>query len=325
MAQKVLVFIEQRGGSIKKSSLEALSLGKRLADEAGGSVAAVTAGGGAPGLAETLAAHGASAIYDATAESLALYATETYAAAVERAARASGADLLVFSATAMGKDLAPRVAARLDLLFAAEVVEAKVAGGKLEIVRPQYAGKALWRLALPAGKVVLTARPNVFPVVAAGGISAETIPVDVSDVVPRARTLEFHASQKDVVDVAEADAIVSGGRGLKGPENFPLVFDLAKALGAAVGASRAVVDAGWIGHEHQVGQTGKTVSPGLYVAVGISGAIQHLAGMRTSKRIVAINKDPDAPIFKVADYGIVGDVFEILPRLTEAVKTMRGT
>ncbi|HET9235036.1 MAG TPA: electron transfer flavoprotein subunit alpha/FixB family protein, partial [Candidatus Eisenbacteria bacterium] len=196
---------------------------------------------------------------------------------------------------------------------------------RLVAVRPEYAGKALLKVGAPLEKLVITARPNVFPVdTPGGGSSPETASIDVSDVKPRARVVRFVASANETVDVAEAEIIVSGGRGLKGPENFPLVFELAKALGAGVGASRAVVDAGWIDHDHQVGQTGKTVSPTLYVACGISGAIQHLAGMRTSKCIVAINKDADAPIFKVADYGLAGDLFEILPRLTEAVKKVKG-
>ena len=191
--------------------------------------------------------------------------------------------------------------------------------------RPKYAGKAIWKMAAPGSQVVLTARPNVFTAdPPAEGASAETVAVDVSDITPRARVVSFHAAEKGTVDVAEAEVIVSGGRGLKGPENFPLVFDLAKVLGAGVGASRAVVDAGWIDHDHQVGQTGKTVSPNLYIACGISGAIQHLAGMRTSKCIVAINKDPDAPIFKLADYVVIGDALEILPRLTEEIYKVKG-
>jgi len=193
------------------------------------------------------------------------------------------------------------------------------------VSRPQYAGKAIWKMTAAPEKVVITPRPNVFPAApSADGASADTVAVDVSGVTPRARVVNFHAADKDTVDVAEADVIVSGGRGLKAPEHFSLVFDLAKAMGAGVGASRAVVDAGWIDHDHQVGQTGKTVSPTLYVACGISGAIQHLAGMRTSKKIVAINKDPEAPIFKLADYGVVGDVFEILPRLTEEMRKIKG-
>ncbi len=325
MAHTVLTFVEQRGGAIKKSSLEALSLGKRLAGEAGGTLAAVVAGKGIGGLAAAVAAQGASTVYVADADVLEHYSTEGYAAAVAAAVEQASPAVLVFAASAMGKDLAPRLAARLGWSFLAEVVEAGIEGGKLTAVRPQYAGKAVWKLSAPAEQVVVTARPNVFPAAApAEGAQAETVALDVSSVTPRARVTAIKTAQQGTVDVAEAEVIVAGGRGLKEAANFSLVNDLAQALGAAVGASRAVVDAGWIGHEHQVGQTGKTVSPALYVACGISGAIQHLAGMRTSKCIVAVNKDPDAPIFKVADYGIVGDVFEVLPRLTEEVKKAKS-
>jgi len=325
MAHRVLVFVEQREGTIKKASLEALALGARLASEAGGTMAAVVVGKDPAPLAAEAAARGAAAVYAAAGDGLDLYATESYAAAVVRAREQSGAGMVVLAASAMGKDLAPRVAARLDANYLPEVTEAAIEGGRLVVSRPQYAGKAVWKLATDPEKVVIAARPNVFPVGdRTEGASAETVALDVSDVTPRGRVVDFHTAGKDTVDVAEAEMIVSGGRGLKGPEHFPLVFDLAKAMGAGVGASRAVVDAGWIDHDHQVGQTGKTVSPTLYVACGISGAIQHLAGMRTSKCIVAINKDADAPIFKIADYGIVGDVFEVLPKLTEAVKRVKG-
>jgi len=324
MAQKILAFVEQRGGDIKKSSREALSLARRLAEESGGSAAAVVAGQGIADLGNTLAAEGVAAVYVVDAGPLELYSTEGYARAVALAVEASGADVLLFAASAMGKDLAPRVAARFEFAYLAEVTEARIEGGKLLVTRPEYAGKTLWGLSAPAEKVVLTTRPNVFPITPAQG-SAEIVSLELGEVNLRARTVSFHGSEKGMIDVAEADVIVSGGRGLKGPENFPLVYALAEALGAGVGASRAVVDAGWIDHDHQVGQTGKTVSPALYVAAGISGAIQHLAGMRTSKCIVAINKDPEAPIFKVADYGVVGDVFEVLPPLTEEVKKLKGS
>jgi electron transfer flavoprotein alpha subunit len=324
MAQTVLTFIEQRNGEIKKSSWEALGLGKHLAGD-GGTCAAVIVGDGVAAHAGALAARGADRVFAAEDASLALYGTEAYTAAVAKAAEACGAAIVVASATAMGKDLAPRVAARREAVFLADVVAAAVEGDRVVASRPQYAGKAVWKVAAPAGNVVLTARPNAFPAAPeSGGSGAEAEAVDVSDAAPKGRVTAFKASEAETVDVAEADMIVSGGRGLKGPEHFSLVFDLAKALGAGVGASRAVVDAGWIDHDHQVGQTGKTVSPNLYVACGISGAIQHLAGMRTSKRIVAINKDPEAPIFKVADYGLVGDVFDILPKLTEEVKKLKG-
>jgi electron transfer flavoprotein alpha subunit len=324
MSQKILTFVEQRGGEIKKSSRETLSLARQLAADLGAASAAVVVGKGIEGLGQALAQEGVAAVYVVDAEALELYSTEGYAQAVARAVEAAGADVLLFAASAMGKDLAPRMAARLDFAFLAEVTEAKAENGRILATRPQYAGKTLWQMSAPAEKVVVTTRPNVFSIQPAEGAAGEIVSLELGDVDIRARTVSFHGSEKGMIDVAEADVIVSGGRGLKGPENFPLVFALADALGAGVGASRAVVDAGWIDHDHQVGQTGKTVSPNLYIAAGISGAIQHLAGMRTSKCIVAINKDPDAPIFKEADFGVVGDALELLPQLTEEVKRIKG-
>jgi electron transfer flavoprotein alpha subunit len=230
--------------------------------------------------------------------------------------------------TVLGRDLAARTAARLGTACAGDLVELEIgADGTLRGRRPVYSGKAFARVAIPRTRPALaTLRPNVFPAEPAerpgrGEPVALERPYDPARL--RLRTVEIRRAAEQEVDVAEATIIVSGGRGLKGPENFSLVRDLARALGGAVGASRAVVDAGWIPHAHQVGQTGKVVSPTLYVACGISGAIQHLAGMSSSKVIVAINKDPEAPIFKIADYGIVGDVFEVLPALTRAVEAHR--
>jgi electron transfer flavoprotein alpha subunit len=188
-----------------------------------------------------------------------------------------------------------------------------------------YSGKARAEVDLGAAKLqVATTRPNVFPAESQAGAEARVEPLDVPEVAPRARVVRIEASEGKELDVSEADVIVSGGRGIKGPENWPLIRDLQEAFGAALGASRAVVDAGWIDHQHQVGQTGKVVSPTLYVACGISGAIQHLAGMGTSKVIVALNKDPEAPIFKVATYGIVGDIFQTVPELAKAVRAARA-
>jgi len=271
-----------------------------------------------------VASRGAALVVIADHDVAAQYSTEVYAAAAERAVEKTGAGLVLESATAEGKDLAPRIAARLQAPYLTDIVEAKVENGNLIAVRPEYAGKALLKVSVPMTKVVVTSRPNVFPTDNPASANPETTSIDLGDVKSRARVVKFVGASKETVDVPKAKITVPGGRGLKGPENFPLVFELAKALGAGVGASRAVVDAGWIDHDHQVGQTGKTVSPTLYVACGISGAIQHLAGMRTSKCIVAINKDADAPIFKVADYGLAGDLFEILPRLTEAVRKVKG-
>jgi len=221
--------------------------------------------------------------------------------------------------------VAPRVAARVGAGLVSDVVKLEVKDGKLEARRPVYAGKALATVRWEGEPQMATLRPNVFALgtpEASRPFETVTGTADVS--TRRARVQSVQAAGAGKVELTEAQIIVSGGRGLKGPENFHLVEELASALGAAVGASRAVVDAGWVDHQMQVGQTGKTVSPTLYVAAGISGAIQHLAGMSSSKVIVAINKDADAPIFKVADYGIVGDVFEVLPKLSAAAKELRS-
>lgn len=322
MSNVILTFVEQRGGEIKKNSLESLTAAAKLAKELSATVHCVLVGSGIADRAASLGAYGAAKVYTVDHPDLEHYNTQGYAAAVHAAWDACGAGLAVFPASAMGKDLAPRVAAKRGSAFLADAVEASVEGGALVIRRPMYAGKVLWKLKAPVDNTVLTLRPNVFDAEETGG-TAEVQALEVS-FESRAQVVQVHQVEQEVPDVAEADTIVSGGRGLKEPDNFSLVFALAKELGAAVGASRAVVDAGWIDHDHQVGQTGKVVSPTLYIAVGISGAIQHLAGMRTSKCIVAINKDPEAPIFQVADYGLVGDALEILPKLTEAVKGVKA-
>ena len=222
--------------------------------------------------------------------------------------------------TAQGKDLAPRLAAKLGAGLASDCVALSIKDGSLVARRPMYAGKAYATVEWTGDPQIATLRANVFALGAKDAARQAEVKSATVDAAARARVVETKMGGAGKVELTEAQTIVSGGRGLKGPENFPLVEKLAEAFGAAVGASRAVVDAGWVDHHYQVGQTGKTVSPNLYIALGISGAIQHLAGMSSSKVIVAINKDADAPIFKVADYGIVGDVFEIAPKLTEAAK-----
>jgi electron transfer flavoprotein alpha subunit len=234
---------------------------------------------------------------------------------------------VLFAATATGKDLAPRAAARLGVGLASDVTALALEGGAVVATRPVYAGKVLQKVRVTGAPALVSVRPNTFQAPAQQqGKSAPVESVAVPAFEQRVTVKEVKAPPKAALDVAEASVVVSGGRGLKEPANFKLLEDLSEALGnCAVGASRAVVDAGWRDHGAQVGQTGKTVSPSLYIAVGISGAIQHLAGMRTAKTIVAINKDKDAPIFKVADYGVVGDLFEILPRLTDEVRKLRAS
>ncbi len=320
----ILVFIEQRDGSIRKGSLEALSEAKRQAAAKGWPVAAVLAGEGVSGSAAGLGAYGASQVYVADDPNLKLYSAEGYTEAVAAAVEKASPDAIFFSATAMGRDLAPRVAAHLGVGALADVTGLSLDGDTFIARRPVYSAKAFATVDTAGKKPqVIGLRPNVFSAEETGG-SAEVIALDGLSLSIRAVVKELVSSGGGEIDVAEADVIVSGGRGLKGPENFALMRELADLLGAAVGASRAAVDAGWIDHSHQVGQTGKVVSPSLYIACGISGAIQHLAGMSSSKIIVAINKDPDAPIFKVADYGVVGDLFQVVPAMIEEIKKIKG-
>jgi electron transfer flavoprotein alpha subunit len=321
----VLVVLENEAGRLRKSALELLAAGRELAAAKGTGLAAVALG---PGAAQAAAAAGglvdrALAVED---EALATYATLPYTRALAAAQAQTGAELVLLAATAFGRDLAPRLAARLGAGFAADVTSVRVEEGRLVFVRPVYAGKALAEVVVTTPLAVATIRPNTFPraeLGAAGAVESLTVAFP-----PEEREAAFvttvEAAGAGRVELTEADVVVAGGRGLKAPENFRLVEELADALGGAVGASRAVVDAGWRPHHEQVGQTGKVVAPALYVAVGISGAVQHLAGMSAAKVIVAVNRDPEAPIFKVADYGIVGDALEVLPLLTDAVRRLRG-
>lgn len=311
----ILAFAEQRGGVIRRSSLEALSEARRLAG-GGGKVASVLIG--TEGLAAELGAQGADEVHVFDDPALSSYATESYTAALAQVAKALSPSIILISFTGMGKDLAPRLAGRLQGGLASDCVALALRDGRLEARRPTYSGKVYATVAFEGEPQIATLRPNVFAMGQRDPSKKPTVVRGKVDATPRARATAFTEAGTGKVELSEAQIIVSGGRGLKAPENFHIVQELAEAFGAAVGASRAVVDAGWVDHQYQVGQTGKTVSPSLYLACGISGAIQHLAGMSTSKVIVAINKDPDAPIFKVADYGLVGDVFEILPKLTEA-------
>ena len=320
----ILTYAEHRDGSLRRASLEVVSEARRLADQLGGgtTVESVVIGTGVAPMAATLAAHGADKVHVVEAAELGAYATEGYARVVAQVITQLKPKAVLIPYTAMGKDLAPRVAARVGAGLVTDVVKLTVEGGKLQARRPLYAGKAFATVEWTGEPQMATLRPNVFPLSAPeASRKFETVTPSVDVANQRAKVVKVEATAAGKIELSEAQTIVSGGRGLKGPENFKLVEDLAAALGAAVGASRAIVDAGWVDHHYQVGQTGKTVSPSLYIAAGISGAIQHLAGMSSSKVIVAINKDPDAPIFKVATYGLVGDIFEILPKLTEAVKT----
>ena len=322
----ILVFVEARDGKIKSNSLEAVSEARRLADEGSlGEVFAVVPGSKGEGAA-ALGAYGADRVWTVDHELVARYQPESFVACVLEAVKKASAQVVLFPASAMGRDLAPRVAGRLGAGLASDCTALDWQGGALVATRPVYAGKAISTVKIAGSPALASLRPRAFPQMERRpGTSAavEVLGITLDASRARVRTIEVGASEGGRVDLTEAEIIVSGGRGLRGPENFHLIEELAEALGGTVGASRAVVDAGWRPHAEQVGQTGKTVSPKLYVAVGISGAIQHLAGMSSSRCIVAINKDPEAPIFKVADYGIVGDAFEIVPALTEALKGLR--
>jgi electron transfer flavoprotein alpha subunit len=329
MSNAILVFCESRDGEFKRSCHEALGVARRLADGCGAGVDAVTLGAAATSAGGSLAGYGADRVWNCADAALDAYQAQAYTACIAAAAEKSGAGLILVPATAMGKDVAARLAARLDAASACDLTAIDWSpDGGLKATRPVYSGKAIVELSAPAGRpVVATLRPNVFPAPAADGsrtAACETLDNAVEMGSLRVRTVRLELPEQQELDVAEASIVVSGGRGLKEAQNFSLLRELAAALGGAVGASRAVVDEGWIGHPHQVGQTGKVVSPQLYIACGISGAIQHLAGMSSSGTIVAINKDADASIFKVANYGIVGDLFEVVPALTKAIQAHKA-
>jgi electron transfer flavoprotein alpha subunit len=324
----VFAYAESRGVEIRKAGLEAVSAARLLADQTGGGeVHALLAGPpGVAAQAARLAEVGADVVYVVEHAGLAQYDAESTAATAAERIRAGGYRAAVFSSTTQGKDLSPRVAAKLRTGIAPDAVALGVEGDAIVVRHPMYTGKVIGTLAITQSPALLSIRLGamaVTPNAKAGRV--ETIAPAADPSQSRVRVTALAEGSKGKIDLGEAPVIVAGGRGLKSAENFKLVEQLADAFGnAATGATRAVTDEGWRPHSEQIGQTGRVVSPELYVAVGISGAIQHLAGMRTSKTIVAINKDKEAPIFKVADYGIVGDVFEVVPALTEAVKQAKA-
>jgi electron transfer flavoprotein alpha subunit len=326
---KILAVVEQRGGALRSVSHEVVTAARSVADATGADVHAALIGpSGIDSLAADLGRFGAATVHISADDRFADYSGDTFAATLAAHIRDAGYWAVFFPASAMGKDLAPRVAARLDLPLVTDATALDVEAGELTITRPILAGRAIARVRLDAATRLVSLRPNTFRAEEkAAAVTVESMaPAGTAD-DRRAQVIEVSAAAAGKVDVAEAPIIVSGGRGMKGPENWHLLEALRDALGptAALGASRAVVDAGWRPHSEQVGQTGKTVSPNLYFAVAISGAMQHLAGMRSSGTIVAINKDPDAPIFKVADYGIVGEAADVLPALTSAIGAIEHT
>ncbi len=317
----IAVFIEQRDGKFKKVAWQMLSEAKRITAASGGEVWAVCLG--ADPAAEA-AKYGADKVFTATGDSFGIYNSELWGAALAQFCTAQKPDLLLIGSTAMGKDLGPKVAAKLDCACISDAVGLTYEGG-WTVRRPIYAGKCYIDVEPVTDLAVVGIRPNAFVLEEAAGAGAvEAFTPDLSAIEPKAVVQSIEAGEGGRVELTEAEIVVSGGRGIKGPENYALIEKLADALGAAAGASRAVVDAGWVDYSHQVGQTGKTVGPNLYIACGISGAIQHLAGMSSSKCIVAINKDANAPIFKAADYGVVADLFDVVPALTEEVIKLKG-
>ncbi len=322
----IFAFAETRDGEIRKVAHEVVTAARTLADALGTEVHAVLLGGpGTAAAAADLGRHGADRVFVGESDAFAHYSAEGFTTVIAGFIQEHGCDAALFPASSLGRDVAPRVAARLGVGYANDCVALEVQDGQIVATRPEYSGKLVTQVAATGKPAVLSLRANVFlPVENAKAGEVQTLDMSVNQADFGAVVREIRAGAAEKMDVGEAPIIVSGGRGLGSPENFKLLEDLADAFGGkcAVGASRAVVDAGWRPHSEQVGQTGKTVSPTLYIAVGISGAIQHLAGMRTSRYIVAINKDPEAPIFKIADYGIVGDLHQILPRMTEEVRKM---
>lgn len=318
---KILAFIEQRSGQIKKSSLEVAKTAADLSQKLNGSVEALCIGNDVNSL-DSIGGYGISKVNFIKNSNLENYSS-AYTDLVVNFINQNNFDVIIFSATSLGRDLAPKVSAKLDCGIAVDCVELNISDNKIIATRPIYAGKALMDVTMNSDKKIFTLRPNVFSAGVPTENKAEINVINAEFQEPKVKVVEIKKSEGKL-DVAEADIIVSGGRGMKGPEHFKMIEELADLLGGAVGASRAVVDAGWRPHSEQVGQTGKTVSPTLYFALGISGAIQHLAGMRSSKYIVAVNKDKDAPIFQAADYGIVGDVFEIVPALIEEIKKIKS-
>ncbi|HDR05758.1 MAG TPA: electron transfer flavoprotein subunit alpha/FixB family protein [Candidatus Marinimicrobia bacterium] len=321
MSQKILVFAEQRDGQFRKPALEICSAAAELAEKHEMSLSAVLIGEGVANIAPQLAEYGISEIWAGEGEGLNRYNLENYAAILQQAVKQLSPNTIIMAASAMGKELAPYLAAKLGVGLAADLTELIVTDGKISAKRPVFAGKAFVNVAFQTEMQLFSIRPNTFP--------AEKRPTSanvqkLSFVLPaegaRSQVKETLRQESKRPELTEAGIIVSGGRGMGGPEKYVVIEELADLLGAAVGASRAAVDAGWRPHSDQVGQTGKTVSPNLYIACGISGAIQHLAGMSSSKFIVAINKDPEAPIFKVADYGVVGDLFTVVPAMVTELK-----
>ncbi|MBI4634333.1 MAG: electron transfer flavoprotein subunit alpha/FixB family protein [Deltaproteobacteria bacterium] len=325
MAQGVWIVAEQRDGALRKISCELAGAARKLADQLGTEVSAVLLGSGIEGIAGELGKYGVDKIYVADNAALEPYTTDAHAAAVFKVVKENDPAILLFGASAQGKDLSARLAGRLATGLATDCTEVKIADGKMVAVRPIYAGKCFIEVVSLANPQMASLRPNVFPATEtakAGTIVKFDPGLDAAQL--KTKVVEVQKDTSGRADLTEASIIVSGGRGMQGPEGYKILEELADLLNATVGASRAAVDAGWRPLADQVGQTGKVVSPNLYIACGISGAIQHLAGMSSSKYIVAVNKDSEAPIFTKADFGIVDDLFKVVPELTKECRKLLG-
>ncbi len=321
----VLAFCEQREGTLKKVAFETLLVGYKIAEKKQDELTAVVLGKNIGELAQKIVKFGVNKVITVDDPLLEFYTPDGYAGALEQIARQHQPGTIVFSATALGKDLAATLAARLETALLPDCTAIDFEDdGTIVATRPIYAGKALAQVKAPQAKpLVLSIRPRAVGAQEELDRGGQVVAARLTPAELRMKVAEIVKTVTKTVELTEADIVVSGGRGMKGPENYALLEELAAVIGAAVGASRAAVDAGWRDHQFQVGQTGKVVSPSLYIACGISGAIQHLVGMINSKCIVAINKDPEANIFKVADYGIVGDLFQVVPLLTEEFKKVK--
>ena len=324
MAQGVWIVAEQRDGEIRKITYELVSEGRRVADALGQELTVLLLGSNVKEKAAELGQYGADKVMVADDPRLAVYTTDAYVSVIAELAKANDPAILLLGASVQGKDLSGRLSAKLGVGMAQDCTAFSIEDGNLVAIRPIYAGKAYAKVTFEnSWPQMATARPNVMSINEPDASkSAEVTDAGFSldEGALKTKVVDTIKDESGKVDLTEADKIVSGGRGMKGPENYTVLEELADLIGASVGASRSAVDAGWRPHSDQVGQTGKVVSPNLYVACGISGAIQHMAGMSTSKVIVAINKDPDAPIFQKADYGVVGDLFDVVPALTQEVK-----
>ncbi len=323
MSKGVWIVAELRDGAFRKVSYELASTARKLADQLGEEVAAVVLGAGVEASASQLGKYGVDKVYVADNAALEPYTTDAHAAAVAKVVKENDPSILLLAASAQGKDLSARLVGKLATGMASDCTDVRIDGGKLVAIRPMYAGKCYGEVVVSGTPQMASLRPNVFPVVEtakAGEVVKFDPALDAASL--KTKVVEVQKDSSGVLDVSEANIIISGGRGMKGPEGYALLEELAAVLKGAVGASRAAVDAGWRPLKDQVGQTGKTVSPNLYIACGISGAIQHLAGMSSSKYIVAINKDAEAPIFQKADYGIVDDLFKVVPEMTAQCKKL---